>query len=136
MAFASPIIQRVLARQISVSGYDMGIKRKRLVFPSAMFAVTREPTDAVGTLLLTLTNLVPGSAVHVQTAAGVPIYTGVAVASAHSVSLNVYSPGAPANAVRVRVRKGSAAPFYQPWSTELVLAPGAASVFVSQISDE
>lgn len=136
MAFASPVLQRVPARLLSVCGYGMDLKRTVLVAPGGTYGVTREPTDAVGTFSLTLRNLVPGSAVQVQTAAGAPLYNATAAGTVLLVPLTAFAPGSALNDLQVKVRKGSAAPFYQPWSTQVQAEPGAASIFVSQTPDE
>lgn len=136
MVFASPILQRVPARQMSISGYGMVLKRTALVVPGGTYGVTREPTDAVGAFALTLNNLVPGSAVQVQTAAGAPLYNATAAGSTLLVPLTAYAAGSPLNDLQIKVRKGSSAPYYQPWTTFVQAAPGAASIFVSQTPDE
>ena len=87
MAFASPILQRVPARLLSVCGYGMALKRTVLIAPGGTYGVTREPTDAVGTFSLTLRNLVPGSAVQVQTAAGAPLYNATAAGTVDTLLL-------------------------------------------------
>lgn len=85
---------------------------------------------------LTLDNVAVGSLVHVETAAGAAVYSVTAVASTVVLPLQAYESGSPLNNLRVKVRKGSAAPFYQPWETLATAAPGSASIYVSQIPDE
>lgn len=100
------------------------------------YAPQRLPTDALGTFSLALTNVVPGSAVQVETTSGVQLHNGTAMAADYSVLLDAYAPGSPLNNLRIKVRKGSSAPYYQPWETLATATPGSASIYVSQIPDE
>ena len=96
----------------------------------------RLASEPVGVFVLTLGNLVVGSAVQVQTQGGAPLFNSIASASAMEVPLQVYAAGSPMNDLQVKVRKGSSAPFYQPWFTQVQAVAGAASIFVSQTPDE
>lgn len=100
------------------------------------FAVQRLPSDPAGNFNLTLNGLVPGSAVQVQTAAGAAVLNFTSAGSSAVVPLTAYVTGSPLNDLRVKVRKGSAAPFYQPWSTEVTAQVGSSAIFVSQNPDE
>jgi hypothetical protein len=100
------------------------------------FGVARLPTDPIGTYNLTLTNLAVGSAIQVESQSGVALYNGTAASATVVVPLQAYAPGSPLNDLRIKVRKGSASPFYQPWQTQATAVKGAASIFVSQIPDE
>lgn len=95
----------------------------------------RLPTDSVGTFVLTLTGLVVGSAVQIETQAGVTIENRTAASSSESFNVPAYAVGNAANSLRIKVRKGSAAPFYQPYETQATASVGAQSVFISQIPD-
>ena len=94
------------------------------------------PTDPIGVLSLTLTNLVIGSAIQIESLSGVSLFNGEADASIKTLTLQVYSIGSPLNDLRIKVRKGSAAPFYQPWETFVTATVDTQSIYVSQISDE
>lgn len=85
---------------------------------------------------LTLENVAVGSLVHVETVAGAAVYSVSAAASTVVLPLQAYESGSPLNNLRIKVRKGSAAPFYQPWETLATATPGSASIYVSQIPDE
>lgn len=100
------------------------------------FGVARLPTDPIGTYALALTNLVVGSAIQVVSQSGVPLYNGTAASATTVVPLQAYASGSPLNDLTVKVRKASAAPFYQPYQTQVVATVGTATVFVSQIPDE
>lgn len=47
----------------------------------------------------------------------------------------VYASGSPLNDLRIKVRKGSAAPYYRPYETQATAQVGSASIFVSQIPE-
>ena len=96
----------------------------------------RLPTDSIGNFALTLAGLVIGSAVQVETQAGVLIENRTADADTEVFIVPAYAAGNVSNDLRVKVRKGSASPFYRPWETQATAAVGAASIFVSQIPDE
>lgn len=85
---------------------------------------------------LTLENVAVGSQVHVETTAGAAVYSVTAAASTVVLPLQAYETGSPLNALRIKVRKGSSSPYYQPWETLATATPGSASIYVSQIPDE
>jgi hypothetical protein len=85
---------------------------------------------------LTLENVVAGSQVHVETTAGSPLYSVVAASSSVTLPLQAHETGSPLNDLRIKVRKGSSSPYYQPYETLATAVPGTASIYVSQISDE
>lgn len=115
----------------------IGLGRGNAVhLPSVVAGVARLPTDPVGVFSLTLTNLVAGSAVQVETLAGVAVENRTATSDTEVFSIGAYAGGNPANSLRIKVRKGSSSPFYQPWETLATATPGSVSIFVSQIPDE
>lgn len=95
----------------------------------------RLPTDPIGTFTLTLTNLVVGSAIRIETQAGTLIEYRVADATSEVFTVPAYAPGNASNDLRIKVRKGTAAPFYQPYETLATASVGSASIYVSQIQD-
>lgn len=99
------------------------------------FGVKRLPTDSIGTFVLTLTNLVVGSAIRVETQSGALIEFRTAAATSEVFNVPVFSPGSPANDLRIKVRKGSSAPFYIPFETLATGQAGAQSIFVNQVLD-
>ena len=96
----------------------------------------RLASEPIGVFMLALGNLAVGSAVQVQAADGTPLFNGTAAAQSMVIDLDVYAAGSPLNDLQVKVRKGSSAPFYQPWFTQVQAVAGAASIFVSQTPDE
>lgn len=95
----------------------------------------RLTTESIGNFTLTLTNLVVGSAIRVETQAGALIEYRVADATSEVFTVPAYAPGNAANDLRIKVRKGTAAPFYQPYETLATASVGSASIYVSQIQD-
>lgn len=95
----------------------------------------RLATDSLGNFSLTLTNLVVGSAIRVETQSGTLIEYRVADAATEVFTVPAYAVGSSANDLRIKVRKGTSAPFYQPYETLTTASVGSASIYVSQIPD-
>ena len=96
----------------------------------------RLPTDPIGVFTLTLTNIVIGSRIHIETQGdGTTLHDSVADATA-TISLSAYASGSPYNALRIKVRKASSAPTYKPFETLATAIVGAQSIYVGQIADE
>lgn len=95
------------------------------------------PTDSIGNFVLTLTNVVVGSAIQIESQDGSTIFNNqVAASSTVVISLFAYAPGSALNNIRIKVRKGSSSPFYQPFETLAIASVGSQTIFVSQILDE
>jgi len=104
----------------------------------AVAAISRQslPTDPIGVFTLSLTNLVTGSSLQIESQDSSTVFhNSVVSGTTKSVVLQVYAPGSPLNALRIKVRKGSVEPFYQPYETLLPAVVGAQSIYVSQIPD-
>jgi len=123
--FDSPMM---CSRDIDVPDYNAAMAGMTL-------SIERLPSESIGVFMLTLTNCVIGSAINVETQSGAVIENRTAVASTNVFAIPAYVSGNPANSLRIKVRKGSAAPFYQPWETQAVATVGAQSIFVAQIPD-
>lgn len=123
--FDSPMM---CSRAIEVPDYNAAMA-------GMTYSIERLPSESIGVFMLTLTNLVIGSAVNVETQGGAVIEHRAAAASAEVFAIPAYVSGNPANSLRIKVRKGSAAPFYQPWETQAEATVGAQSIFVAQIPD-
>ena len=94
-------------------------------------------TDPVGLFTLTLNNLVSGSAIQIESQDGTTVLHNSNAASSSSVIvLSTYAPGSALNNLRIKVRKGSSSPYYQPYETLTTAIVGSQSIFVSQILDE
>ena len=99
--------------------------------------VFRWPADAIGTFYLTLTNVVIGSRIHIETqGAGTTLHDSVADATDETITLSAYASGSPYNALRIKVRKGTGSPTYKPFETLATAIVGAQSIYVGQIPDE
>lgn len=96
----------------------------------------RLPADSTGIFSLTLVNIVVGSAIQIETQAGAVIENRTADTASEVFSLPAYTPGSANNDLRIKVRKGSASPFYLPYETLATALVGAQSIFVSQVPDE
>jgi len=104
-----------------------------------MHALARQvlPTDSIGNYALTLTNVVIGSVYDIEAlSTGALIASGTATGSSVNISIPVYTNGDPKNSLRIKLRKASAAPFYQPFETQATALVGAQSIFVNQLTDE
>jgi hypothetical protein len=98
--------------------------------------VFRLPTDPIGSFTLTLTNVVVNSRVHVEKQSdGTSYYDDLAASSTVVISLSVYSPGSALNDLRIKVRKASSAPKYQPFETLVTAIAGSYSAYVAQVPD-
>ena len=97
----------------------------------------RLPTDPIGVFTLTLTNIVIGSRIHIETQGdGTTLHDSVADATDETISLSAYAAGSPYNALRIKVRKGTGSPTYKPFETLATAIVGAQSIYVGQIPDE
>jgi hypothetical protein len=103
----------------------------------SVFAKQRLASDAIGIFTLELRNVVVGSRyrVEVQTT-GALVAEGVAASSTISLAgLPLYVGGSAGNDLRVKVRKGTAAPKYKPFEILAVAAAGTVISYVSQEPD-
>lgn len=96
------------------------------------FGQTRLPGEALFNVTLALANVVVGSAWRVEETDGTLIDSGTAAASTVNVSVPYYGSD---RSVTVKVRKGTAAPKYQPFQTQATITASGASTFVSQVAD-
>jgi len=107
--------------------------------PLALSAYGRQrlPTDPIGTVILTLNNVVIGSRIHItpQTDTTNTLYDAVASSSTETISLSLYAYGSPLNDLRIRVRKGTSAPKYQPFETLATISSIPQSVYIAQVPD-
>ena len=122
----------------SPSWQFMGLSRgKTITSVGVSLGVCRLPTDPIGTFSLTLTNVVVGSRIHIETQGdGTTLHDSVADATSETISLSAYASGSPYNALRIKVRKASSAPTYKPFETLATAIVGAQSIYVGQIADE
>lgn len=121
-----------------VAFVQFGQSRRRSAFQACwgvFFAPL--PDDALGFFSLTLQNVVIGSSIQIETQDGSStLYNGIASSSSPTVNLSAYAPGSLFNALRIKVRKGTSSPYYQPYETLTTAFVGSQSIYVSQIPDE
>jgi hypothetical protein len=97
----------------------------------------RLSTDQIGSHVLTLTNVVVGSRILIAWASTeTVVHNDLAATSTVVITVPVYGAGQPGNNLAIRIRKASAAPFYQSFETQLQVYQGASSIFVQQLSDQ
>lgn len=83
---------------------------------------------------LTLTNVVVGSRVLVRDQSGtVTHYDQIAASSTIEIIVTVF--GDSRDNWRIKVRKASAAPYYQPYETLMTATAGSSSIYVNQLPD-
>ena len=122
----------------SLSWQFLGLSRgKTITSVGVSLGVCRLPTDPIGTFALTLTNVVVGSRIHIETQGdGTTLHDSVADATSETISLSAYASGSAYNALRIKVRKGTGSPTYKPFETLATAIVGAQSIYVGQIPDE
>ena len=121
-----------------ISIADVGTTFKPTVYSTCISIYDHQdlPTEPLGSFILTLTNVIIGSSLWIESTSGVPLYSDVAASNSPTISLSAYANGNPLNSLRIKVRKGSTSPYYQPWQTLTTAIVGSQSIYVSQISDE
>lgn len=114
-------------------------------------------TDPVGTTTITLSNVVNGSNIQIETqdgtvtrysqqyGPGVTLYDAATQYDAATlydsqastpIVLDLYQQGSALNDLRIKIRKGSASPYYLPYETQVTATSAPISIYVSQTSDE
>lgn len=109
---------------------------KETVFGSGVSVYQHQPipSEPMGIHTLTLTNVVVSSRILIcDQAATTTHYNAEAASSTVVILTPVY--GSELDNWVIKVRKGSAAPFYQPYETLLTAVVGSTSIYVSQIPD-
>lgn len=123
---------------LGVPDYSYVTERGRFyTVVNEMYELQSLPTDPVGVFNLTLFNVALGSTIHVSDQAGTTTrYSASDAGGTVLISLQTYSTGSPLNSLRIKVRKGSSFPYYQPWETQTTAVVGSQSIYVSQIPEE
>lgn len=85
--------------------------------------------------LITLKNVVVGSRILIESQDGAVVHYN-ADAATTEVTTTIPKYGDSRDLWRVKVRKGSTAPYYQPWETQATAVVGSQSIYVSQITEE
>ena len=104
---------------------------------SLVVGFAAKTTDPIGVFNLTLTNVVVGSRIHIETqSGGTELHDSVADATSETISLSAYASGSPYNDLRIKVRKGTGSPTYKPFETLATAIVGSQSIYIGQIADE
>ncbi len=99
--------------------------------------VCRLPSDPVGNFTLQLTNIVVGSVLRLEDGLGNLIsHTPSVATSSVSLTIPTYTTGSPRNQIKIKVRKGTASPYYKPWQYMATSFVGSLPIYVSQESEE
>lgn len=118
---------------IAYNALDIGVRP----VVAGVWGQMRLSTEPIGVFALTLTNVVVGSGIQIEDQAGTTtLYNGVAASSNPTINLDAYSGANPLNDLRIKVRKGTATPFYRPFETLTTAVVGSQSIYVAQIPDE
>ncbi len=113
------------------------LARGRIVAPpGGVLGMARLPTDAIGTCVVRLQNIVAGSRYRIEVAStGATIAGGVAASTTEDVTIDRYASGDAKNSLRIKVRQGTSAPKYQPFETQAEAATGTVLVLIQQSLD-
>lgn len=109
--------------------------------PAGFYSNARLSTDALGSMTLTLTNVVVGSRYRIERQDDGSLATptanaeGVAASSTVAITLDYYSPGSANNNLRIKVRKGTSAPKFAPFETLATISAVAQSAYIAQVAD-
>lgn len=136
MGFATPVVG-ISADTVGTYLGDGATVKFCAPAGSGSYSIQKAAGESVGLFTLTLEGLVVGSAVRVERAGtGAAVEFRTAASSTEVFSVPALAPGDPGNALRIKVRKATAAPFFIPFETQTTAFVGAQSLFVSQIPDQ
>ena len=136
MSVCNLLVQRGPSKSMSWCKPASSVKYCENVFTGS-YSEQKAATDPTGGFTLTLTNLVIGSSVQVETQDGTTVFhNSVTASTSLGISLSAYTLGSALNDLRIKVRKGTASPFYQPFETLTTAIVGSQSIYVAQIADE
>lgn len=97
----------------------------------------RLSTDAVGTCAVTIQNAVVGSRYRIEVAStGTLVAEGDVATADFTENVPLYPAGNPANTLRIKIRKGTSAPFYRPFETQVVAQAAPQVAYILQQLDE
>ncbi len=125
----------VMSRALAVPEFNMATFGETL-------SIERLPTEPLGTMTLTLTNVVIGSRYRIERQVSGSLATptanaeGVAAGTTVAITLDYYVTGSANNDLKIKARKASSAPSYKPFETQTTIGAQDQSIFVGQIADE
>lgn len=123
-----------LARSIDVPDFNAG-------HYGEVLSIERLPNEPLGTMTLTLTGIVAGSRYRIERQGDGSLATptanaeGVAAGSSVAITLDYYGSGSASNDLRIKVRKGTSAPKYQPFETLATVGAAPQSAYIAQVVD-
>lgn len=101
------------------------------------FGTQRLSTEPIGAFLLILSNVVIDSIYQIEVAStGAVVTSGTAASSTINLNIPLYAAGSALNSLRIKVRKATTAPYYQPYETQTTSFLGSTSLFVNQVRDD
>lgn len=101
-----------------------------------VLARQRLSTDSIGTCSVRVQNAVTGSRYRIEVSStGTLVAEGDVSSADFSVSVPLYPAGNAANTLKVKIRKGTTAPKYQPFETQVTAVSAGALAYVSQVLD-
>lgn len=102
--------------------------------PGGFFGLGLLPTDSLGTMQLTIQNVVAGSRYRLEdTTNSSSLVDAIALGGDVLLTLPYYSPS---RVLRLKVRNSSGSPAYQAFETLVTITAANASVYVLQALDE
>jgi hypothetical protein len=121
---------------LGVGPIPVSIRRKWFYHPFGATSNQPYATDSIGSCDIAIENAVIGSRYRIEVAStGALVAEGDVSSASFAVSVPLYPAGNPANSLRVKVRKGTSAPKYQPFQTQVTAVAGGALAYISQVPD-
>lgn len=103
---------------------------------SVTYGRSRLPTDSLGMCGIRIRNAVTNSRYRIEVAStGALVAEGSVASDDFTVNVPYYATGDAKNSMSLKVRKGTTAPKYQPFQTQVEAGPAGALAFISQIPD-
>lgn len=107
-----------------------------VAFLTGVVALQRLATDSIGTSAIRIVNAVNGSRYRLEVASTrAMVAEGDVASDDFTVSVPLYPSGNAANTLTVKIRKGTAAPKYQPFETQVVAVAAGALAYIAQVPD-
>jgi formylmethanofuran dehydrogenase subunit D len=103
---------------------------------SCIVAKQRLSTDSIGNCDIRIKNAVTSSRYRIEIASdGTLVVEGTVASQDFNVSVPYYPAGNSNNSLVVKVRKGTSAPKYQPFETQVEAGAAGALAYIAQVPD-
>jgi hypothetical protein len=103
---------------------------------SGSYSVQKLASDSLGVCALNIQNAVVGSRYRIEVSStGALVLEGDVAAADFTLSVPYYPPGNANNTLKIKIRKGTSAPKYQPFQTQVTASAAGATAFIAQIPD-